>query len=170
VATLPTPPNQNSASNNNGARKRKIRLDDNGEPVIYAKKKVLGPRPQKNSTRKKVVPTSKKASTSMKPVAAGPSQKRAASVEEVDDEDDEDLNPSLANAVGVPRNPRNILESVDGSDDNIYFPTNLNPGSAMDVDDTNPADDVIEIPDDEVDGVEIEEEDDEAELGMFSIN
>jgi hypothetical protein len=164
----PTPLNQNSTSNNDGARKRKIRLDDNGEPVIHAKKKVLGPRPQKNSTQKKAVPTSKKASTSMKPVAAGPSQKRAASVEDADDSDDEDLNPSLASAVGVPRNPRNILEAADGSDDDIYFPTN--PESAMDVDDTNTADDVIEIPDDEVDGVEIPEEDDEAELGMFSIN
>jgi hypothetical protein len=102
----PIPPNQEPASN---VRKRKIRLDDNGEPVIPVKKKRLGPQPQgKKAATTKPTPTSGKTST--KAIPAGPSRPRAASVEEVID--DEDLGRSA-----TPRNPRNILEASDGSDD-----------------------------------------------------
>lgn len=95
-------PNQEAARN---ARRRKIPIDDNGEPVITVKKKRLNSRPQGKTA----------ATTKPSPKAASHPQMRAVSVEEVID--DEDLR-----SFAVPRNPRNILESTDGSDDN---PVNL---------------------------------------------
>jgi len=108
----------------------------NNDPVISVNEKRLCPRPQ-----------GKKAEmTKPKPIIpAGPSWARAASVEEIlDNEDISSFNTVL-------HNPRNILEASDGSDNNPP-PSE----SAMDVDDR---DDIIETP----------EEDDEAELGLFSV-
>jgi len=142
----PIPPNQEPASNGGGARKRKVPLDDNGEPVIPVKKKKSGQQPQGGkAATTKPTRTSGKAATKPMPTA-GPSQMRAASVEEV--LDDEHLVSSA-----IPHNPRNILEATDGSDDD---PGDHPPPSesAMDID-----------IDDEV--VESPEEDDEAELGLF---
>lgn len=200
----PIPPNQEPASN---VRKRKIPLDDNGEPVIPVKKKrqVATTKPTPTSGKASAKPTAgafrtraasveeviddelgrsavphnprnileaadgsdddpvgisvqkqklgpqlaqrKKAATTPnpKPAAAGSSRTRAASVEEVID--DADLGSS-----DVPHNLRNILEAADGSDDDQPPPSE----SAMDIDD---GDDVVETP----------EEDDEAELGLFSV-
>ena len=107
----PIPSNQEPASN---ARKWKIPLDDNGEPVITVKKKRLGPRPQVVATTKPT-PTSGKASN--KPTAAGPSRTRAASVEEVSDEED-------VGRSAIFHNLRNILEAADGSDDDPVISVN----------------------------------------------
>src|SRR6266508_2059003 len=104
----PIPPNQEPASNGGGARKRKVPLDDNGEPVIPVKKKKPGQQPQGGkAATTKPTRTSGKAATKPMPTA-GPSQMRAASAEEV--LDDEHLVSSA-----IPRNPRNILEAADGS-------------------------------------------------------
>jgi hypothetical protein len=199
----PIPPNQEPARN---VRKRKIPLDDNGEPVIPVKKRQVAAttKPTPTSGKTSAKPTAgpfrtraasveeviddelgrsavphnprnileaadgsddepigisvqkqkvssqlakkKKAATTPNPIlAAGSSRTRAASVEEVID--DADLGSS-----DVPHNLQNILEAADGSDDDQPPPS----GSAMDVDD---GDNVVETP----------EEDDEAELGLFSI-
>ena len=58
-----------------------------------------------------------------------------------------------------PRNPRNILEAADGSDDDLEDGHHPPSRSAMDVDDKNTADDVVDVP----------EEDDKAELDLFSV-
>ena len=136
-----------------GPRKRKIPLDDNGEPVQIVKKKV-GPGPQKKA---KTAPKKTTSATATKLVpgripTAGPSQSRArsASVEDILDE--------IVHSV-PPLNPRNILEAADGSDDDEFLVPEKPPPSesAMDVDDETEAESQTEEP----------EESDEAELSMY---
>src|SRR6266545_2142717 len=121
----PIPPNQEPASNGGGARKRKVPLDDNGEPVIPVKKKKSGQQPQGGkAATTKPTRTSGKAATKPMPTA-GPSRMRAASVEEV--LDDEHLVSSA-----IPRNPRNILEAADGSDDGPIISVKKKKGRSTD--------------------------------------
>src|SRR6266508_4618920 len=103
----PIPPNQEPASNGGGAHKRKVPLDDNGEPVIPVKKKKTGQQPPSGkAATTKPTRTSGKAATKPMPTA-GPSQMQAASVEEV--LDDEHLVSSA-----IPHNTRKILKDADG--------------------------------------------------------
>jgi hypothetical protein len=134
-----------------GPRKRKIPLDDNGEPVQIGKKKV-GPGPAKKAKKA----PEKSASTRPVPVTipvAGPSRSRArsASVEDVPDE--------IVSSV-PPLNPRNILEAADGSDDKSILPERPPQSeSAMDVDDEMGIESEEEV-------IEEPEESDEAELSV----
>ncbi len=146
----PIPPNPIE-----GPRKRKVPLDDNGEPVQIIQQKV-GPRPPKKA--KTAPDKSASVTASTKPVparipAAGPSRTRArsASVEDVPDE--------IVRSV-PPLNPRNILEAADGSDDESILPEMPPPSeSAMDVDDVEEIESEVEV-------IEEPEESDEAELSV----
>jgi hypothetical protein len=138
-----------------GPRKRKIPLDDNGEPVQLSKKKELGPRPpKKTKMAPKTATASKKCGPARTP-AAGPSRTRArsASVEEV---------PEEVLCSVTPHNPRNILEAADRSDAEPLVPENHPPPSesAMDVDGESEA---------EEEPMEEPEESDEAELSVSSL-
>jgi len=62
----------------------------------------------------------------------------------------------------APRNPQNILEAADGSDDDNDYP----PPAPMDIDSTSQADDEG----DTVEIIEEPEEDDEAELGLYQFS
>jgi hypothetical protein len=135
------------------SRKCKAPIDDNGEPVMVSKKKapVLGPHPSKKpkpAPTKKVTPkaatTSKKKTLPVKKTNTNQQvPTRSASVEDMyNEEDHPHPNP--------PRNPQHILESVDsGGEDEV-----------MDVDD-----DGEEMGDKQ----EEAEEDDDAELGWFTL-
>jgi len=79
-------------------RKRQIPLNDNGEPVHVPAPSKLAP---KKSSAMKATP----------PKAAPPKRKPSVEIEDVTDEDD--TIPSQR-----PRNPCNIIEAADGSDDN----------------------------------------------------
>ena len=126
------------------SRKRQAPLDDNGEPVTVPIPKRRNVSNQ--SQKQKFVPAvpSKNASTKRKP---------SVEIEEVPEEDNP-IHP------GPPRNPRNILEASDGSDDDNNFgpPSSTGPPSsaAMNISDEE---DEIEIVEDDV-------EDDETELGL----
>lgn len=135
-----------------GSRKRKAPIDDNGEPVVLAKKKIVRPRVTKK--QKYEMATAPMATAPQKPVAAKkssasssakPQVSRQASVENIFDERDHPC--SLP-----PRNSQYILESEDEEENGD--PVSL----AMDIDDKEEEKDPEE-----------EEEDAEAELGLFSL-
>lgn len=107
-------------------------------PEGARKKKTAPAKPQKTTVPQSI------------PANAAPSKQKPPSVEieDVDEEDDSSERP---------RNPRNILEAADGSDDDV-------PPAAMAVDTD---------PEEEEDSIEILEapgEDDEAELGLYKIS
>jgi hypothetical protein len=129
-------------------RKHQAPLDANGELVITSatKKKKLGP---EGGGKKKTAPEKPKKKTipqSIPAKAAPPKQKPSVEIEDVDEEDVSSERP---------RNPWNILEAADGSDDDIPPPAAM----AVDAD-----------PDEEEGEIEILEapgEDNEAELGLY---
>lgn len=138
MASIPNP----EPPSNSGPRKRKIPLDDNGEPVKLDKKKVLGPRAQKKaktvpakSATEKVAPVmvSKKSVPAPKRPTIGASRTRSPSVEieEVFD------------------------KATDGSDDETPG------GDAESAIDSEVDDEVVD------DDMEAPEESDEAELSSF---
>ena len=130
-----------------GQRKRKIPLDDNGEPVQIGKKKV-GPGPKKKAKTAPEKSASVRAST--KPVPSQ-SRPRSASVEDVPDE--------IVSSV-PPLNPQNILEAADGSDDESIVPKNPPQSeSAMDLDNEMGMESEEEV-------IEEPEESDKAELSV----
>jgi hypothetical protein len=136
-----------------GARKRKAPINDNGEPVVLAKKKVVGPRASKKQKLETIT-----ASTTMVPQkptlvkksgtsSAKPQASRHPSVEIEEILDERDSPRSFP-----PRNPKHILELDDDEE-------NDPPSPAMDVEDDEDKDDKSEEA----------EEDDEAEIGLFSM-
>jgi len=124
---MSTEPANLQATVERSTRKRQAPLNDNGEPVSVPVSKKRKTAPAKPAPPKKGVAANKKAS-----------------VEEIP----EDPAPS-----DPPRNPRNILEASDGSDDEFE---SLPISAPMEVDSDE---DVVEI-------VEEPKEDGEAELGL----
>jgi hypothetical protein len=133
------------------SRKRHAPLDDNGEPVTVPipkrrnvseqtkKQKTVSTVPSKTAPPKKIAPTKRKPSVE---------------IEEVSEEES-----FYAGRSGPPRNPRNILEASDRSDDdNNFGPPSAGPPSSAPMDISDRDEDEVEI-------VEKPEEDDEAELG-----
>jgi len=125
------------------SHKRQAPLNANGEPVTIPVPKKKKAAPAKPRLQKKTVVPEKLAPAKRKP---------SVEIEEVLDEDN--LIHSEA-----PRNPRNILEAADGSDDDVNYP----PLAPMDVDSAPQADDEEDM----VEIIEKPEEDDEAELGLY---
>jgi hypothetical protein len=133
ATTMPAEPtNLQATTEARASRKRQAPLNDNGEPVT-----VPVPKRRKNITAQ---------STSAAPPKKVVPTKRKPSVEEI---------PEAPVHSDPPRNPRNILEASDGSDDEFDGP----PSSA-----TSPMQ--VDSDEDEVNIVEEPEEDDEAELGL----
>jgi hypothetical protein len=151
------PANPQPTEDSRISRKRQAPLNANGEPVtipVPKKKKSAS----EQTGKKKAAPTKpglqKKSAVPEKLAPA--KRKPSVEIEEVPDED------NLTHSE-VPRNPRNILEAANGSDDDVDYP----PPAPMDVDSpsqTDEEEDTVEI-------IEKPEEDDEAELGLhlFSI-
>jgi hypothetical protein len=103
---MPAPPNNpHSTEEVRSSRKRKAPLDDNGDPVDLnvSKRKKLSAITKPTLPKKKAVPN--------EPALA----RKRQSVEVQDVPDEHDRNYSE-----VPRNPRNILEAADGSDDDVH--------------------------------------------------
>jgi hypothetical protein len=86
------------------SRKRHAPLDDNGEPVTIPKRRNVSEQTKKqksvSTVPSKTAPPKKIAPTKRKP---------SVEIEEVSEEE--------SFHAGPPRNPRNILEASDGSDD-----------------------------------------------------
>ncbi len=127
-----------------GARKRKATINDNGEPVELAKKKVLGPwagKKQKLGTTTASTTTAPQKATLVKKSGNSSAQVSRHPSVGINKGDSPDSFPS--------RNPKHILELEDEEEDDP-------PPPATDVEDN------------EDDKTEEAEEDDEAELGLFS--
>jgi hypothetical protein len=173
MASIPEPPGDSGPVS--GPRKRKIPLDDNGEPVKRDKKNTLGPRrapkklkttPVKLKSITKTVAAPAKAPTKSVPAkAVGSSRTQSPSVVIEDVDDEEDLVHSVP-----PRNPRNILEVADGSDDEpvLRGGKHWHPLPAEPVIDDDASDDteIVKVMSD-IDDAEDIEENDEAELSLF---
>jgi hypothetical protein len=93
-----------------GPRKRKLstKVATNSDPAAERKKQKLVSKKQGT----KPAPTKKRNTT--KPVAKPAQQQRQPSIEEIEDESDH-------NTSVPPRNPLNILEAADGSDDDVVI-------------------------------------------------
>ena len=137
---MPTDPAELQATTEGRtSRKRQAPLNDNGEPVTVAipKKRRVAQAAQSDTSRPAL------------PKKANPTKRRP-SVEEV---------PEAPVHSEQPRNPRNILEASDGSDDDVDgLPSSATGPMQIDSDE-----DVVEI-------IEKPEEDDEAELGLYLLS
>jgi len=138
-------------------RKRQIPLNDNGEPVHVPapkrKKSAPGNTAKTKTAPSKPVPKKSSATKAAPPKAAPPKRKPSVEIEDVTDEDD--TIPSQR-----PRNPHNILEAADGSDDNDDHRVPPPVATSVDGDEEE----------EEVEIVEPAGEDDKAELGQYQIS
>lgn len=145
-----------ASSDDLGQRKRKVPINDNGEPVISSFKKRKIPSTTIKTVPNKTPVVSRKKPAVIKPVPtntmmaklnndSGPSRQPSIEVEE----DSDDQHPHQR----APRNPDRIIEFIDDDDDDKH---NDAPPPAVGVDHDDNNEEVPEEP----------EETAEAELGM----
>ena len=129
-------------------RKRQVPLNDNGEPVNVPAPKRKKTAPGNNTSTKAPAPkpVPKKKPATKAGLAKATPRKASVEIEDVAENDETFLSQR-------PRNPRNVIEAADGSDDDDEYGAQGTAAMSVDGDE------------EEVQAIEPAEEDDEAELG-----